>query len=96
MICILKLQLDLFNTGKSDSYREYVCRSNRRAASTSDSYKKYVCRSNKYTESTSWFRSGRAAKRKKMYTVDEVIVEKSITNYRKVASYYNKASMEDI
>ena len=47
----------------------------------------------------SWLRSGRAAKRKiykKMYTVDEVIVEKSIANYRKVASYYNKASVEGI
>ena len=47
----------------------------------------------------SWLRSGRAAKRKiykKMYTVDIVIVEKSIVNYRKVGSYHNKASMEGI
>ena len=34
--------------------------------------------------------------RKKMYTFDESIVEKSTANYRKVASYYNKASVEGI
>ena len=64
-----------------------------------DSYRKYICRSNKDAESASWFRSGRAAKRKiykKMYTVDEVIVEKSIANYRKVASHYIKSLVEGI
>ena len=48
---------------------------------------------------SNWLRSGRACERKiykKMYTFDEVIVEKLIANYRKVASYYNKAVMEGI
>ena len=42
---------------------------------------------------------GRACERKiykKMYTVDKVIVAKSIANYRKVASYDDKASVGGI
>ena len=55
--------------------------------------------SHKNAESASRFRSARATKRKiykKMYNVVEVIFENSIANYRKAASYYNKASMKDI
>ena len=49
--------------------------------------------------SASWLRSGRACEHKiykKMYAVDDIIVEKTDLNYRKVVSYYNKASMEGI
>ena len=60
---------------------------------------RFTARLSKDAVPASWLRSGRAAKRKiykKMYTVDEVIVEKSIANHQKVASYYIKASVEGI
>ena len=60
---------------------------------------RFTARPSKDAVPASWLRSGRAAKRKiykKMYTVDEVIIEKSIANYWKVASYYNKASVGGI
>ena len=65
----------------------------------SDSYRRYVCRSNKDAESACWLRSGQACEHKnykKMYAVDEVIVERTNLNYRKAASPYNKASVEGI
>ena len=55
--------------------------------------------SSKDAVSASWLRSGRACEHKiykKMYAFDKVSVEKSIANYQKVVSYYNKSSVEGI
>ena len=51
-----------------------------------DSYRRYICGNNKDAESASWFRSGRAAKRKihkKLYTVDNLLSRSRLRITRK-------------